>query len=384
MEEKRRLTITRPPDCDLTPAQLLLRNSKFVKEAQEEKRQKDMEAKAEAARMLEAETNRSDDASAPPTVAGRVDMGTVTANLEEQLIDTLIALSSNAHQLKGWAMDWATKSTQLYLYLLLKQELGNLTKDDGKLDITALATKLNMRYQSLYQLMYRGGSPRLETLAGIAAMVGYAVEPRFIPIEEAVEHEVFKSRLTLEGRVDNTEDTSAEMVKSAKAVFAETREYEREVREERLKQRQEAYRKSQEEEEETDTVKPANSLLPLGDQLSYCMSLLKELNGITNYQIAIKSNTCKATVGRVAKGEMSVSLAAIGKVMSAFPRYTLQLSVVEVDGAQDIDEDDDETDSIYKVLADTDVDPDDENSTEEVDENTDEEVVVTYEKRTRY
>lgn len=371
MEPKRQLTITRQQDHELNPAQLMLRRSKLVREAQEEKQRKEMEMQKEAEAEVVKES--SSNTSAPPKVADHGDMC-------DSMLDTMITLSVDMEAKRSWVKKWAVKAASVYLNLLLEQEIKDLKKN-GKLDLTAVASKLGMRYQSLYQLMYREFSPRLETLAGIAAVLGYAVEPRFIPIEEAVEHEAFRNNLTLGGTVDSE---SKDSVDAVKAVFAEIRESERIAREKILKQRQDEYRKANDGEPIPDNVVAMDSSLPLGDQLKNCMATLRHLNGFSNYQIAIKSNTCKATVGRVSKGELSVSLAAIGKVMSAFPRYTLQLSVVEVEGAQATEDDDDETDSIYKVLADTDIDPEDADANEDVSEDTDAEAIVTYEKIRRY
>jgi len=116
-------------------------------------------------------------------------------------METVISLSTDEEMRKVWVRQWAVKSAAVYLNLLFKQELADLMPN-GKLDVTEAARKLGVKYQSLYQLVCKDFSPRLETLGGIAAALGYAVEVRFISIEEAVEHEACKDRLMLNGEVE--------------------------------------------------------------------------------------------------------------------------------------------------------------------------------------
>jgi len=74
-----------------------------------------------------------------------------------------------------------------------------------------------------------------------------------------------------------------------------------------------------------------DSVLPLSEQLIQCLTILKYLYNINDYQVAINSNTCRTTVRRISKGDMSASIVTLDKIMAAFPRHAIQLSVVEVD-----------------------------------------------------
>lgn len=71
--------------------------------------------------------------------------------------------------------------------------------------------------------------------------------------------------------------------------------------------------------------------LPLNEQLMQCFVVLRYLYDITDYQVAIRSDTCRTTVRRIANGDMSTTLVTLDKIMRAFPRHAIQLSVVEVD-----------------------------------------------------
>lgn len=71
--------------------------------------------------------------------------------------------------------------------------------------------------------------------------------------------------------------------------------------------------------------------LPLNEQLIQCFVILRYLYDITDYQVAIRSDTCRTTVRRIANGDMSTTLVTLDKIMKAFPRHAIQLSVVEVD-----------------------------------------------------
>lgn len=81
-----------------------------------------------------------------------------------------------------------------------------------------------------------------------------------------------------------------------------------------------------------------DSALPLGEQLSQCLTILRYLYDITDYQIAIRSDTCRTTVRRISKGDMSTTLVTLDKIMKAFPRHAIQLSVVEVEDDNDDNE----------------------------------------------
>jgi len=192
MEQKRRLTITPLQDHEFNPAQLLLRNSSVSKEAKEWVEKKKQEEVLEQQRRQE-EIEREREATTKALEKG-------VQNSYDRAMANVVALSIDEEVRREWVKQWAVESAAVYLDLLFKQELGDLIIN-GKLDITAAAHKLGMRYQSLYQLVGKNFSPRLETLGGIAAVLGYAVEVRFISIEEAVEHEACKDRLTLQGEV---------------------------------------------------------------------------------------------------------------------------------------------------------------------------------------
>lgn len=72
-------------------------------------------------------------------------------------------------------------------------------------------------------------------------------------------------------------------------------------------------------------------VLPLNEQLIQCLTILRHLYDITDYQMAIRSDTCRTTVRRISNGDISTTLVTLDKIMAAFPRHAIQLSVVEVD-----------------------------------------------------
>lgn len=193
MQQKRRSTITPLEDYELNPTQRLLRNSVVLKETQEWAIRKKQEEEVEKKRLEEEEEAKRE--------VEEKTLEDKTQDSYTRAIETVISLSVDEEVRRSWVKRWAVKSAAVYLDLLFKQELSDLMTN-GKLDITAAAHRLGMRYQSLYQLVSKDFSPRLETLGGIAAVLGYAVEVRFIPIEEAVEHEACKDRLMLNGEVE--------------------------------------------------------------------------------------------------------------------------------------------------------------------------------------
>lgn len=193
MEQKRRLTITPLQDHELNTAQLLLRHSTVSKEAREFIERRKNEEILEQKRLEEEAEEELE------TTARVLEEGTQSSY--DRAMDTVVTLSTDEEMRRTWVKQWAVKSAAIYLNLLFKQELSDLMIND-KLNLTMAASKLGMRYQSLYQLVCKDFSPRLETLGGIAAVLGYAVEVRFIPIEEAVEHEACKDKLMLTGEVE--------------------------------------------------------------------------------------------------------------------------------------------------------------------------------------
>lgn len=72
-------------------------------------------------------------------------------------------------------------------------------------------------------------------------------------------------------------------------------------------------------------------VLPLNEQLIQCLIILRYLYDITDYQVAVRSDTCRTTVRRIANGDISTTLVTLDKIMKSFPRHAIQLSVVEVD-----------------------------------------------------